>query len=180
MTSTARLRASIGCARGSAGAQPASGDPLLHGDRWHSHRLFDRAARPAARQGGQLAQPSRVRMGKPDLEALVFTRCRRITASSATTSAETACPRRRGRRELRHVGAGPRNGRRCPRPGTFRAARDLTGRAVAIAYAVRHPERVSRLVLYGGFAAGLNYTATGGGTRGATRAEQPDRVSAGV
>jgi class 3 adenylate cyclase/pimeloyl-ACP methyl ester carboxylesterase len=30
------------------------------------------------------------------------------------------------------------------------------GCAVAIAYAVRHPERVSHLILYGGFAAGLN------------------------
>jgi DNA-binding winged helix-turn-helix (wHTH) protein/pimeloyl-ACP methyl ester carboxylesterase len=35
------------------------------------------------------------------------------------------------------------------------------GASIAIAYAVQHPERVSRLVLYGGFAAGLNYTATG-------------------
>jgi DNA-binding winged helix-turn-helix (wHTH) protein/pimeloyl-ACP methyl ester carboxylesterase len=34
------------------------------------------------------------------------------------------------------------------------------GASIAIAYAVRHPERVSRLVLYGGFAAGLNYTGT--------------------
>ena len=32
------------------------------------------------------------------------------------------------------------------------------GASIAIAYAVRHPERVSRLVLYGGFAAGLNHT----------------------
>ena len=34
------------------------------------------------------------------------------------------------------------------------------GASIAIAYAVQHPERVSRLVLYGGFAAGLNYTGT--------------------
>jgi DNA-binding winged helix-turn-helix (wHTH) protein/pimeloyl-ACP methyl ester carboxylesterase len=34
------------------------------------------------------------------------------------------------------------------------------GASIAIAYAVRHPERVSRLVLYGGFAAGLNHTGT--------------------
>jgi pimeloyl-ACP methyl ester carboxylesterase len=32
------------------------------------------------------------------------------------------------------------------------------GASIAIAYAVRHPERVSHLILYGGFAAGLNYT----------------------
>ena len=34
------------------------------------------------------------------------------------------------------------------------------GASIAIAYAVQHPERVSSLVLYGGFAAGMNYTAT--------------------
>jgi pimeloyl-ACP methyl ester carboxylesterase/DNA-binding winged helix-turn-helix (wHTH) protein len=34
------------------------------------------------------------------------------------------------------------------------------GAAIAIAYTVRHPERVSHLVLYGAFAAGLNYVGT--------------------
>jgi pimeloyl-ACP methyl ester carboxylesterase len=34
------------------------------------------------------------------------------------------------------------------------------GASIAIAYAVRHPERVSQLVLYGGFAQGLNHTGT--------------------
>jgi DNA-binding winged helix-turn-helix (wHTH) protein/pimeloyl-ACP methyl ester carboxylesterase len=34
------------------------------------------------------------------------------------------------------------------------------GAAIAIAYAVRHPERVSKLVLYGGFATGLNHYGT--------------------
>jgi pimeloyl-ACP methyl ester carboxylesterase/DNA-binding winged helix-turn-helix (wHTH) protein len=34
------------------------------------------------------------------------------------------------------------------------------GASIAIAYAVRHPERVSHLVLYGGFAAGLNHTGS--------------------
>lgn len=34
------------------------------------------------------------------------------------------------------------------------------GASIAIAYAVRHPERVSQLVLYGGFAAGLNHTGS--------------------
>ena len=34
------------------------------------------------------------------------------------------------------------------------------GASIAIAYAVKHPERVSQLVLYGGFAAGLNHIGT--------------------
>jgi pimeloyl-ACP methyl ester carboxylesterase/DNA-binding winged helix-turn-helix (wHTH) protein len=34
------------------------------------------------------------------------------------------------------------------------------GASIAIVYAVRHPERVSHLVLFGGFAAGLNHTGT--------------------
>jgi DNA-binding winged helix-turn-helix (wHTH) protein/pimeloyl-ACP methyl ester carboxylesterase len=34
------------------------------------------------------------------------------------------------------------------------------GAPIAIAYAIRHPERVSHLVLYGGFAAGLNHFGT--------------------
>ena len=34
------------------------------------------------------------------------------------------------------------------------------GASIAIAYAVKHPERVSKLVLYGGFAAGLNHIGT--------------------
>jgi pimeloyl-ACP methyl ester carboxylesterase/DNA-binding winged helix-turn-helix (wHTH) protein len=34
------------------------------------------------------------------------------------------------------------------------------GAPIAIAYAVEHPERVSKLVLYGGFAAGLNHIGT--------------------
>jgi DNA-binding winged helix-turn-helix (wHTH) protein/pimeloyl-ACP methyl ester carboxylesterase len=34
------------------------------------------------------------------------------------------------------------------------------GGAIAIAYAVKHPERVTKLVLYGAFAAGLNHDAT--------------------
>jgi len=34
------------------------------------------------------------------------------------------------------------------------------GASIAIAYAVKHPERISRLVLYGGFATGLNHYGT--------------------
>jgi pimeloyl-ACP methyl ester carboxylesterase/DNA-binding winged helix-turn-helix (wHTH) protein len=34
------------------------------------------------------------------------------------------------------------------------------GAAISIAYAVRHPERVSRLILYGGYASGLRCNAT--------------------
>ena len=51
-------------------AQPASGDPLLHRERRRPHRVFDRRQRSAAGQGGQLAQPPRIRVGKPGVEAL--------------------------------------------------------------------------------------------------------------
>jgi pimeloyl-ACP methyl ester carboxylesterase len=39
------------------------------------------------------------------------------------------------------------------------------GCAIAIAYAVRHPERVSQLILYGGFAQGRNKRARGAGEK---------------
>ena len=53
-----------------ARAQPAPGNPLLHDERRHPHRLFDGRQRSAAGQGGQLAQPSRIRVGKSGLETL--------------------------------------------------------------------------------------------------------------
>ena len=51
------------------------------------------------------------------------------------------------------------------RQSPFDAARHLAGRAVCIAYAVRHPERVARLILYGGYARGACGAATQEGQR---------------
>ena len=39
------------------------------------------------------------------------------------------------------------------------------GCAVSIAYAVRHPERVSHLILYGGFASGWNKRSRSAGEK---------------
>ena len=51
-------------------APPRAGDPVLHGRRWHPPCLRDQRRRPAAGEGRELAQPPRLRLGKPGLAAL--------------------------------------------------------------------------------------------------------------
>ena len=46
-----------------------------------------------------------------------------------------------------------------PRAGPLLAARRLGGAAVALAYAARHPERLTHLILYGGSARGRTRVA---------------------
>ena len=64
------------CASGTAAdaapcPQPRPGDPLLHRARRRSHRLCLHRPRPAAGQGGELAQPSRTRLERAGLGAAV-------------------------------------------------------------------------------------------------------------
>ena len=83
---------------------------------------------PAARQGVELAHAPRLRVGEPDLAALVG----RALATSPRRPLRRARQRhvaaRRRRRQLRHVGAGPRDRRRCRGARSVRAARDLARR----------------------------------------------------
>ena len=166
--------------RPAAARQHPAGDPLLHDGRRRPPRVCDERQRPAARQGVELAHPPRLRMGEPDLAALV----------GSAVAASPGDPLRRARqrhvsarcdgRELRHVGAGSGDCRRCAQLDRFALLGISRGASIAIAYAVKHPERVSQLVLYGGFATGLNTQRTGVGAGGAPCVYQPDRALAGV
>ena len=84
----------------------------------------------------------------------------RITGSSATTSVAMACPSATCGCELRHVGSRSRNGRRRGRARSISAARDLSRRSDRDRVRVKHPERVTHLVLYGAFAAGMKHVGT--------------------
>ena len=55
---------------------------------------------------------------------------------------------------VRRVGARPRDSRRCLGLARFPLLGTSQGASIAIAYAVRHPERVSHLILHGGYARG--------------------------
>ena len=64
-----------------AGAsRPAAGDSFLHRFRWRSHRLRARRPGTAAGQVRQLAQPSRIRLAKSDLEPPSACACGRASA----------------------------------------------------------------------------------------------------
>ena len=80
-----------GAAASIAVADAAPGDPVLHDERRRPARLCHHRQRTAAREGVELAHASRLRMGQPDLAALVRARSHGITGSFATTSAATAC-----------------------------------------------------------------------------------------
>ena len=74
-------------------------------------RLCHHRQRTAAREGVELADASRLRMGQPDLAPLVR---RALTSSSARPlrrAWQRHVPARRARCELRHVGPRSRNGR---------------------------------------------------------------------
>ena len=162
-------------------AQAAAGNPLLHDERRHPARLRDQRQRAAAGEGVELAHAPRLRVGQPDLAPLVGSALRSITASSATTSAAMACRSATSRRELRHLGPGPRNGRRrggarsVSRCSGSRAARRSRSRTPC-----EHPERVSQLVLYGGFAAGLNHIGTPAELEARRALAQPDAARVGA
>ena len=68
-----------GQARGFFGGTAATRSPLLHGLRRSPHRLRCGWTGTAFGQGSQLAQPSRIRLAKPDLER-AFARTCRITS----------------------------------------------------------------------------------------------------
>ena len=135
-------------------ARPA--DPVLHcaGGR-HPPRVRHDRYRAAAGQGGQLAQPPRLRLGEPGLAALAAWSCPAATSWSATTNGAADCPTGTSSGsafddwvdDLETVvdAAGLD---RFPLLGISQ------GGPVAIAYAVRHPERVSHLVLLGSYAQG--------------------------
>ena len=117
------------------------------------------SAGAAAGQDRQLDDAPRIRFREPDLAASLSRTCRAITRSSATTRAATGCrtarsTRFRSRRSSRDLEAV------VDAAGIERFALlgISQGCAVSIAYAVRHPERVTHLVLYGGYAGRLDKT----------------------
>ena len=128
--------------------------------------------RATARQGGQLADPPRARLAQPGLAALARTSCAAARSWCATTSGAAAC--RTGTSSDFELDAWVEDLEivvdavgldRFPLLGVSQ------GGAVAIAYAVRHPERGRRLVLVGAYAQGRLVRADhrGGAARGGAR-----------
>ena len=126
------------------------GDPLLPRGRRRPPGLCGPRQRAAARRRVVLAQPPPVRLAEPGLAPLPRRARRARDASSATTSAASGCPT--GTSTTSRIEA---------RLGDLEAILAATGfeqfallgmsggSAVAMAYAAAHPERVSRLILYG-------------------------------
>ena len=152
-------------ALGAVGGGPASGviptrsgdraaDQVLHRARRGQHRLRRGRRGTAAGQGAELDEPPGIRLAEPGL------------ASPAAWSRGGAFPgplRPTGQRAFRlgrcgdHVrehGRRPGRGGRCGRAQRFPLIGISQGCSYSIAYATRHLERVSRLILYGGFAKG--------------------------
>ena len=128
---------------------------------------------PAARQDGELAQPYRVGLGQPAVAAL----------DRANSPAAGAGPLRRARQRPERLET--RRSCRSRRSSTtamrwskrssveqFDLLAISQGAAVAIAYAVRNPERVRKLVICSGYAARL------GQARGPGRRVAPARGDA--
>ena len=131
-------------------------DPLLPLVGWRADRLLVHRPGAAAGQDRQLDDASGERPGKPDLASS-------LARSGARPHAR---PLRRARQRACRTGTSTRfpSTPGCaiwklwwmpPESRTFDLLGISQGCAVSIAYAVRHPERVNRLVLYGGFSARL-------------------------
>ena len=112
----------------------APGAPLLHDQRRRPARLCEHRPWTAAREGIELADASRLRMGQPDLAPLVFGALASPPPRPLRRARQRHVSAGRGRCELRHVGPRPRNRRRCGRPRSVSAARNLPRR--------RHRHRV--------------------------------------
>ena len=124
----------------------APDDPLLHGVRRRPHRLRHDGLGPGAGEGGQLVDPPRLRPRDVRVAALAARASPTAARSCATTSGAAGC--RTGTSssfrfddwvddlELVVDAAGLD---RFPLLGVSQGA------AVAVAFAARHPERVSRL-----------------------------------
>ena len=118
-------------------------------------RLGDARQRAAADQGRQLAVPPRVRLGQPGLAPPAARAVARPHASCATTSAAAACRTGRSTTLASRPGcATSRPWSTPPASSAFALLGISQGASIAIAYAVRHPERVTHLVLHGGYARG--------------------------
>ena len=138
-----------------ASAEAASGNPVLHHERRRPARVCQYRQRTAAGEGIELADASRLRVGQPDLAALVV---RALTASPRVRYDERG--NGMSQRDVADVSfdtwvrdletvVDAAGLDRFPLLGISR------GGPIAIAYAVKHPERVSHLVLYGTFRRGI-------------------------
>ena len=124
------------------------GDPLLHDGRRNPSRLRHDGSwgSPLVRAADWMTHVDY------DLRSPVWrhwlTSCRARNMFVATTSGVAAeSGRRRDQLLPRRMGAGPRGGCRRRRARAVRPPRRVAGGAVSIAYAARHPERVTKLVL---------------------------------
>ena len=138
-----------------------SDHPFRDHERRRQARLRGFRGRPAAAQDRQLAQPSRVRLAEPGMAALVRSRCRHHHSLSRYDV--------RGMRAVRLASTDLSFEPRSPISNASPIAAGSTsfallgisqGAAVAIEFAVRHPERVSHLVIHGGYCAGLGQART--------------------
>ena len=140
-----------GCGRG----HPVrTGNPLLPEQGRRAAGLCADRPGSSAGQNRPLDDPSRIRFREPDLAAFLPRIIARPHLLSIRRPRQRTVGSRGTRRQIRKFRRRSRSGCRC---GGHRALPLLgisQGCAVSIAYAVRHPERVSHLVLLGGYAVG--------------------------